>query len=64
MARRADADRRPTVVLYFSDFDPSGRHMPAAPGAARRARLMRAERYVGGELCHVGIVLIPCDFNP
>jgi hypothetical protein len=28
MVKRAAADDRPTVVLYFSDFDPSGYHMP------------------------------------
>jgi hypothetical protein len=28
MAARAAADPRPSVVLYFSDFDPSGHQMP------------------------------------
>jgi hypothetical protein len=30
MAKRASADNRPAVVLYFSDFDPSGHQMPVS----------------------------------
>src|SRR6516162_4706046 len=29
MASRANEDDRPAVVLYFSDFDPTGHQMPA-----------------------------------
>ena len=28
LAARCAADPRPAVVFYFSDFDPSSRHMP------------------------------------
>jgi hypothetical protein len=39
MARRADADGRPLVPLYFSDFDPSGHHMPTC--LARKLQAIR-----------------------
>jgi hypothetical protein len=39
VARRATRDGRPLVVLYFSDFDPSGYHMPNA--VARKLQAAR-----------------------
>ena len=41
MCDRASADDRPTVVLYFSDFDPSGRQM-----AISVARTIQALKYL------------------
>jgi hypothetical protein len=38
MAARAAADQRPAVVLYFSDFDPSGRQM--ATSVARKLQAL------------------------
>src|SRR5262249_9800209 len=39
MAARADADGRPAVVLYFSDFDPAGWNMPIV--VARKLQALR-----------------------
>jgi DNA topoisomerase VI subunit B len=39
MAARAAADPRPSVVLYFSDFDPSGRQMPIS--VSRKLQALR-----------------------
>lgn len=39
MAQRAADDGRPAVVLYFSDFDPSGHEMPA--NVARKLMALR-----------------------
>ena len=39
MAKRASEDGRPTVVLYFSDFDPAGHQMPVSV-----ARKLQAQR--------------------
>jgi hypothetical protein len=39
MAARAADDDRPSVVLYFSDFDPSGRQMPTS--VARKLQALR-----------------------
>lgn len=39
MAQRANADGRPAVVLYFSDFDPSGHQMPVS--VARKLQALR-----------------------
>jgi hypothetical protein len=39
MAKRADDDGRPTVVLYFSDFDPSGWQMPVS--VARKLQALK-----------------------
>jgi hypothetical protein len=39
MAARAAADGRPAVVLYFSDFDPSGHQMPIS--VARKLQALR-----------------------
>ncbi len=33
LADRCDADGRPAVVLYFSDFDPAGRQMAVSVSA-------------------------------
>jgi hypothetical protein len=39
MAKRASEDGRPAVVLYFSDFDPSGHQMPVS--VARKLQALR-----------------------
>jgi hypothetical protein len=39
IAKRADEDGRPAVVLYFSDFDPAGWAMPA--GLGRKLQALR-----------------------
>jgi hypothetical protein len=39
MVRRASEDGRPAVVLYFSDFDPSGHQMPVS--VARKLQALR-----------------------
>jgi hypothetical protein len=39
MAKRASEDGRPAVVLYFSDFDPSGHQMPIS--VARKLQALR-----------------------
>ena len=39
IARRANKDGRPTVMLYFADFDPSGWCMPVT--VARRLQALR-----------------------
>jgi hypothetical protein len=43
MAARAAADGRPAVVLYFSDFDPSGHQMPIS--VARKVQALRTMRH-------------------
>jgi hypothetical protein len=57
LAARCDADGRPAVVLYFSDFDPSGRQMPIS--VARKLMALRDLRYsdLRIELHHVGLTL-------
>lgn len=45
MAERAAADGRPAVVLYFSDFDPSGWQMPLS--VARKLQALRTLLYPG-----------------
>src|SRR5262249_55498707 len=43
LAGRAAADRRVTVVLYFSDFDPAGWQMPIS--VARKLQALRTLRH-------------------
>jgi hypothetical protein len=43
MMKRAAADSRPAVALYFADFDPSGYHMPVA--VARKVQTLCDLRY-------------------
>jgi hypothetical protein len=43
MAERAAADGRPAVVLYFSDFDPSGWQMPLS--VSRKLQALRTLLY-------------------
>ena len=43
MAARAAADPRPAVVLYFSDFDPSGWQMPIS--SSRKLQALRTLRH-------------------
>ncbi len=43
MAARAVTDGRPAVVLYFSDFDPSGHQMPHS--VARKLQALRTLRH-------------------
>jgi hypothetical protein len=43
IAARASTDNRPSVVLYFSDFDPSGHQMPIS--VARKLQALRDLRY-------------------
>ena len=43
LCKRSAADSRPTVVLYFSDFDPSGFHMPT--NVSRRIQAIRDLKY-------------------
>ena len=43
MAARAAADPRPAVVLYFSDFDPSGWQMPVS--VSRKLQALRTLRH-------------------
>jgi hypothetical protein len=45
IAARASGDGRPSVVLYFSDFDPSGHQMPIS--VARKLQALRHLRYPG-----------------
>jgi hypothetical protein len=45
MAERATADGRPAVVLYFSDFDPSGWQMPLS--VSRKLQALRTLLYPG-----------------
>jgi hypothetical protein len=40
---RAVADGRPTTVLYFSDFDPSGHQMPVS--VSRKLQALKARYY-------------------
>jgi hypothetical protein len=39
----------PTVVLYFSDFDPSGRHMPVA--VSRKLQTLCDLRFPALDIC-------------
>jgi hypothetical protein len=50
---RAEADGRPTIILYISDFDPAGLSMPVA--AARKIEYFLRKR----GLDHLEIQLIP-----
>jgi hypothetical protein len=43
IAARASGDGRPSVVLYFSDFDPSGHQMPIS--VARKLQALRHLQY-------------------
>jgi hypothetical protein len=43
LAGRAATDKRPTVVFYFSDFDPSGHQMPIS--LARKLQALRDLKY-------------------
>ena len=43
MAARAAEDPRPAVVLYFSDFDPSGWQMPVS--VSRKLQALRTLRH-------------------
>jgi len=43
MAKRASEDGRPSVVFYFSDFDPSGHQMPVS--VARKLQALRDLQY-------------------
>jgi hypothetical protein len=43
LASRAVTDKRPTFVFYFSDFDPSGHHMPIS--LARKLQALRDLKY-------------------
>jgi hypothetical protein len=45
LAARAVTDERPTVVFYFSDFDPSGHQMPIS--MARKLQALRDLKYPG-----------------
>jgi hypothetical protein len=45
LAARVVTDERPTVVFYFSDFDPSGRQMPIS--VARKLQALRDLKYPG-----------------
>jgi hypothetical protein len=56
-AKRISADGRPAAVLYFSDFDPSGRQMPIS--VAQKLRAMRDLRYpdIKFKLHHVALTL-------
>ena len=40
IAARASIDSRPSVTLYFSDFDPSGHQMPIS--VSRKLQALRA----------------------
>lgn len=57
LAARCGADDRPAVVLYLSDFDPSGRQMPVS--VARKLQALRDLRHpdLCIELHHVGLTL-------
>jgi hypothetical protein len=45
LAARAITDERPTIVFYFSDFDPSGHQMPIS--VARKLQALRDLKYPG-----------------
>jgi hypothetical protein len=55
MVQRAAADGRPLVVLYFSDFDPSGWQMSIS--VARKVQALKDLRFHGlhAEVHHVGL---------
>jgi hypothetical protein len=57
MCLRASLDPRPLIVLYFSDFDPSGYHMPT--NVARRIQALRDLCFpdLKVELRHVALTL-------
>jgi hypothetical protein len=61
MCVRAVADGRPVVVLYFSDFDPAGFHMPT--NVARRIQALRDLRFpdLDIEVQHVALTLEQCS---
>ena len=50
MAARANADLRPAVVFYFSDFDPSGHQMPVS--VARKLQVLRDLYYPSPDFSH------------
>ena len=56
-AKRASEDGRPSVVLYFSDFDPSGHQMPVS--VARKLQALHDLYYpnLQIELCPVALTL-------
>jgi hypothetical protein len=57
IARRAVGDDRPSVALYFSDFDPSGRQMPVS--VSRKLQALRDLHYpkLDLQLHHVALTL-------
>jgi hypothetical protein len=57
IARRAAGDSRPSVVLYFSDFDPSGHQMPIS--VARKLQALRDLLYpeLNIQVHHVALTL-------
>jgi hypothetical protein len=63
MCVRAVADGRPVVVLYFSDFDPAGFHMPTNVG--RRIQALRDLQFpdLDIEVQHVALTLEQAKAN-
>jgi len=57
IAARASADKRPSVALYFSDFDPSGYQMPIS--VSRKLQALRDLRYpeLDIQVPHVALTL-------
>lgn len=57
IAARASTDNRPSVALYFSDFDPSGHQMPIS--VARKLQALRDLRYpeLDIQVHHVALTL-------
>lgn len=57
LANRAMQDGRPTVVFYFSDFDPAGHQMPISVG--RKLQALRDLQFpdLDVQLYHVGLTL-------
>ncbi len=57
IAARATTDNRPSVALYFSDFDPSGHQMPIS--VARKLQALRDLRYpaLDIQVHHVALTL-------
>ena len=57
IAARADADGRPLVVLYFSDFDPSGHQMAVSVARKIQAHVDMRFPDLRAELHHVALTL-------
>jgi hypothetical protein len=57
LAARCASDPRPSVALYFSDFDPAGRQMPVS--VSRKLQALRDLLYpeLNIQLHHVGLTL-------